>query len=271
MRSDRQVPSAGADRALAVACEAARAGGRVLAEGAGRNRDVRLKDARTSLVTWADVRSQEAVVDVVRAAYPDHAIVGEEGRIGGPEADHAWFVDPLDGTTNYTHGLPFYCVSVALRSHGSTVCGAVYDPHHDDLFAAAAGQGATRNGVPLQVSDVDRLEGALVVAQAQSDDPGAIHRFAELFERLMRVSRGVRHPGAPALAMCLVAAGSLEAYCERAMDPWDILAGRLIVEEAGGRVTDFQGQPHRTVEPLDVLATNGLVHDPLLAAIAGTA
>lgn len=268
MRSD---PHATSDPALAVACEAARAGGRVLADGAGRNREVRLKDARTSLVTWADVHSQEAVVEVIRAAYPGHAIVGEEGRTGEPDADHAWFIDPLDGTTNYTHGLPFYCVSVALRSHGSTVCGAVYDPHHGDLYSGSRGRGATRNGVPLRVSDVERLDGALVVAQAQSDDPRTIHRFAELFERLMLVARGVRHPGAPALAMCLVAAGSLEAYCERAMDPWDILAGRLIVEEAGGRVTDFEGHPHGTVEPLDVLATNGVVHDPLLAAIAGSA
>lgn len=256
------------EAALPVAIKAARAGGRVLSDGLHRDPEATLKDSRANVVTWADVRSQEAIVSVIRDAFPDHGIVGEEGTTGDADAEHVWFVDPLDGTSNYANGWPFFGVSVALRSAGQTVCGVVYDPYHDELFAAAPGGGATRNGEPLSVSDVDQLDRALVVVQAQSDDPAVIREFAQLVELVMNVARGVRFPGAPALVLCAVAAGRLTAYCERYMDPWDIVAGGLILEEAGGRLTRFDGQAVRSTEPADVVATNGPIHDELLAALA---
>jgi myo-inositol-1(or 4)-monophosphatase len=251
-----------------VAIAAARAGGGVLMEQRAEALEVDLQAARANLVTAADLRSQAVITGVIREAFPDHAVVGEEGTAGDPASEHLWFVDPLDGTTNYAHGLPFFCVSVALRADGEPVCGVVYDAYHDELYAATRGGGATRDGTSLRVSDVDRLDRSLVVAQAQSSDPAVIREFAELVELLANAARGVRFPGAPALVLALIAAGRLEAYCERAMDPWDIAAGQLILEEAGGRMTRFDGETLGRTASADVVASNGRIHDELLAALA---
>ncbi len=255
--------------ALDVAVAAARAGAAELVSAAGGDLEISYKDARANLVTVADRRSQDAVTSVIRRAFPGHAIVGEEGSAGDPEATDVWYVDPLDGTTNFAHGLPFFCVSVALRSAGRTVAAVVYDVPRDEMFAATLGGGATRDGEPLSVSGVRRLDRALVVAQAQSVDPGEIRAYAELVERLMSVAGGLRSLGSPALTLCAIAAGRLEAYCEHAMDAWDIAAGQLILEEAGGLVTRFDGVPHRTADRADVVASNGFIHSQLLAALKG--
>jgi myo-inositol-1(or 4)-monophosphatase len=255
---------------LRVAEVAARAGGKVLLSRLhDADLQVAYKDGRANIVTVADTESQRAVCGVIAGAFPDHAIIGEEGTAGDASAGHAWYVDPLDGTTNYAHGLPFFCVSVALRSHGTTVAGAVFDPLHDELFSAARAEGAFVNGTPLCASAVARLDRALVVAQAQTVDDGEIRAYATLVDRLMRVTGGVRSLGSPALALCAIAAGRLEAYCEYAMDAWDILAGQLILQEAGGRLTTFAGVPHTTAERADIVATNGHIHDELVTALEG--
>ena len=251
-----------------VAVAAARAGGAVLlARWRDADLQVAYKDERANLVTVADRESQQAVTETILAAFPGHAIDGEEGAAGNPDANHVWYVDPLDGTTNYTHGLPFFCVSVALRHHGQTVAGAVYDPVRDEMFAAASGAGATVNGEPLRVSGVARLDRALVVAQAQSVDEAEIRAYATLVERLMQVTGGVRSLGSPALTLCAIAAGRLEAYCEYAMDAWDIAAGQLILQEAGGALTLFDGRPHTTADRADVVASNGHIHAGLITAL----
>ena len=256
-------------RSQLVAEAAARAGGAVLMARLRGDGDLQIayKDGRANLVTVADRESQQAVTDVIRAAFPDHAVVGEEGTTGDPGTEHVWYVDPLDGTTNFAHGLPFFCVSVALRSRGRTVAGAVYDPARDEMFAASPGGGATVNGLPLRVSGIDRLDRALVVAQAQSVDEGEIRAYAALVRRLMQAAGGVRSLGSPALTLCAIAAGRLEAYCEYAMDAWDIAAGQLILHEAGGTLTTFSGAPHTTAERADVAASNGRVHPELLAVL----
>jgi myo-inositol-1(or 4)-monophosphatase len=262
------------NRELRVAIAAARAGAAELTAVRG---DLRIdyKDARANLVTDADLRSQQAITDVILSAFPSgHAIDGEEGAAGDPDAGHVWYVDPLDGTTNFAHGLPFFCVSVALRTAGDgtagqTIAGAVYDPVHDEMFAAARGDGATLNGRRLSVSAVTRLDRALVVAQAQSVDVAEIRAYADLVERLMHTAGGVRSLGSPALTLCAIAAGRLEAYCEHAMDAWDIAAGQLILEESGGRLTTFDGSPHQSADRADVVASNGLVHTELLTALKG--
>ncbi len=271
--------------AAEVAAAAARAGGAVLMARRLERLDIEYKDARANLVTVADRESQRAIADTILTAFPGHAVDGEEGTAGNFDSPDVWYVDPLDGTTNYTHGLPFCCVSVALRSsvtHGSeartsetrgggdaTVAGAVYDPLRDEMFVAARGGGATRNGMPIGVSDVTRLDRALVVAQAQTVDPDEIRAYALLVERLMSVAGGVRSLGSPALTLCYIAAGRLDAYCEYAMDPWDILAGQLILAEAGGLLTLFSGQPHATADRADVVASNGYIHPPLIDALRG--
>jgi myo-inositol-1(or 4)-monophosphatase len=254
-----------------VAEAAARAGGAVLMRLLREDGDLEIgyKDARANLVTAADRESQRAVTETILTAFPDHAIDGEEGTAGNMDAADVWYVDPLDGTTNFTHGLPFFCVSVALRSHNQTVAGAVYDPRRDEMFVAALGGGATLNGVPTGVSDIERLDRALVVAQAQTVDLGEIRAYARLVERLMSVSGGVRSLGSPALTLCAIAAGRLEAYCEYTMDAWDILAGQLILAEAGGMLTLFDGQPHLTADRADVVASNGYIHAELIDALRG--
>lgn len=265
------------DEALAadVAQAAARAGGAVLSRylREGADLEIGYKDARANLVTAADRESQRAIADTILTVFPGHAINGEEGTAGavpmGSTGDptDVWYVDPLDGTTNFTHGVPFFCVSVALRSNARTVAGAVYDPSRDEMFVAALGGGATLNGTPVGVSGIARLDRALVVAQAQTVDSVEIRAYARLVERLMSVSGGVRSLGSPALTLAAIAAGRLEAYCEYTMDAWDILAGQLILAEAGGTLTLFDGRPHVTADRADVVASNGYVHAELIDAL----
>ena len=257
--------------AAEVAEAAARAGGAVLTRYLREPADLEIgyKDARANLVTAADRESQRAITETILTAFPGHAIDGEEGTAGDFAATDVWYVDPLDGTTNFTHGVPFFCVSVALRSNARTVAGAVYDPGRDEMFVAALGGGATLNGTPVGVSGIARLDRALVVAQAQTVDPVEIRAYARLVERLMSVSGGVRSLGSPALTLCAIAAGRLEAYCEYTMDAWDILAGQLILAEAGGTLTLFDGRPHVTADRADVVASNGYVHAELIDALGG--
>lgn len=257
--------------AAEVAEAAARAGGEVLRRFRrdGGDLEIGYKDARANLVTAVDRESQRVVTETILTAFPGHAVDGEEGSAGNSGAADVWYVDPLDGTTNYTHGVPFFCVSVALRSRGTTVAGAIYDPVRDEMFAGVRGGGATMNGAPVGVSDVARLDRALVVAQAQTVDQGEIRAYARLVERLMSVSGGVRSLGSPALTLCSIAAGRLDAYCEYTMDAWDILAGQLILAEAGGTLTLFDGRPHDTAGRADVVASNGYIHAELIDALRG--
>lgn len=262
------------DDAVAVAAGAARAGGSVLLGMDRTTLDVTLKDAQVDMTTSADRASQAAVVADLRATFPDHVIVGEEGTEPGTDDAHVWYVDGLDGTSNYANGIPWYAVSVALRcrEHGAdeVVAGAVYDPVHDQLFVAGGGLGATVNGEPLTGSVVAPLRAAVVVTQIQSADPVRIARHAATVERLLNTAGSVRSPGAPALIMAHIAAGHFGAYVEREMASWDISAGQLLMEEAGGRVTDLAGQRIDSADVTDVVATNGAIHDELLAALRGT-
>jgi myo-inositol-1(or 4)-monophosphatase len=257
--------------AAEVAEAAARAGGAVLRRylAGGADLEVGYKDARANLVTAADRESQRAVADTILTVFPDHAVDGEEGPAGNFGAADVWYVDPLDGTTNFTHGVPFFCVSVAFRSNATTVAGAVYDPGRDEMFTGVRGGGATLNGRPIGVSDVARLDRALVVAQAQTVDPDEIRAYTRLVERLMSRAGGVRSLGSPALTLCAIAAGRLDAYCEYTMDAWDILAGQLILAEAGGTLTLFDGRPHVTADRADVAASNGYIHAELIDALRG--
>src|ERR1700689_3024985 len=235
--------------------------------------DIDYKDARANVVTAADHESQRAIEETILTVFPDHAVNGEEGTAGNMDAPDVWYVDPLDGTTNFAHGLPFFCVSVALRSYegpgsgGRTVAGAVYDPLHDEMFVAPLGGGATLNGTPIGVSGIARLDRALVVAQAQTVAAAEIQAYASLVERVMSVTGGVRSLGSPALTLCAIAAGRLEAYCEYTMDAWDIAAGQLILEQAGGTLTLFDGRPHQSADRAEVVASNSRIHQELIPAL----
>jgi myo-inositol-1(or 4)-monophosphatase len=225
----------------------------------------REKDSsRTSIVTTTDLRSQEAIVRVIRRSCPDDLIIGEEGEDGESHALSRWYVDPLDGTTNYAHRLPFYCTSIAYCDAGGIGIGVVHDPLRNDMFVAVRGGGATRNGERIAVSAHRHLRNSLLSTQVQSDDPAVLDRHAARLRSFLNAARAVRSLGAPALALAYVSCGWLDAFCEDNMSPWDTLAGALLIEEAGGRSTTFGGTPRPFDQRADILATNGHLHEQLI-------
>lgn len=265
------------DDYLEVAVAAARAGGAVLVEGLQRPKQVELKSERASIVTWADVTSQAAIFDVIGEAFPGHAILGEEGIGGTTGSDHTWIVDPLDGTSNYAHGVPFACVSVALRDPDGVVVGAIYEPFRAELFTAARSRGAWLGdgalaGDRLEVSAADSLARALVCTGLQSDDPAQIEAYGRRIVALYSTARGTRALGSPALCLAYVAAGRIDAFLERdATYAWDVAAGALLITEAGGRCEDLDGgHLNLGVGVANVLGSNGHIHDELARLVAAT-
>lgn len=216
------------------------------------------------LVTEADRASEAFILERLRAYFPEHAVVAEESGSHEAASPYCWYVDPLDGTTNFAHGFPVFAVSIALAQAGEMIAGVIYDPTRDELFAAEKGSGASLNGEPLRISKVGRLEEALVVtgfpSKKRHKNPN-IH----FYHQMNMQSHGVRRPGSAALDLAYVAAGRLDCFWEFHLQPWDLAAGRLLVEEAGGRVTDADGRPHRLDSP-SILASNELLHDQLLRA-----
>jgi myo-inositol-1(or 4)-monophosphatase len=251
------------------AVAAARAGGAVLVEGLQRPKQVELKSERASIVTWADVTAQEAILGVIAERFPDHAVLAEEGHKAGEgdvgEPGATWLVDPLDGTSNYAHGVPFACTSVAVRDADGLAAGAILDPFRAELFTAVRGGGAWLGGERLAVSSVDSPAGALVCTGIQSDDPDAIAAFGRRIVALSRRCRGVRCVGSPALCLAYVAAGRIDAFLERdATFAWDVGAGALLVTEARGHIEDLDGGPLNLGPGLaNVLASNGGIHAAL--------
>lgn len=250
---------------LDVAVEAARAGGSILMQGLVRDMKIHSKDnSRTSIVTWADIKSQEKITEIITGSFPEHTIVGEEGKSGKPGSDFTWYVDPLDGTSNYSHGFPCYCVSIALCDSEGIALGIVYDPYHEDLFLAERGGGAVHNGENISVAGTVDLRDSLLSTQVQSDDINILDRYARRSRRFAGTARAVRSIGSPALALAYVAKGWLDVFCEPDMSPWDTLAGSLLILESGGMVTTFTGQQRPLDCHADILGSNGLLHDNLL-------
>jgi myo-inositol-1(or 4)-monophosphatase len=250
-----------------VAIAAANAGATKLLEGLNRPKQVQLKSDRASIVTWADEASQAAIAGVVLETFPGHEIMGEEGSAGDPHGPFVWIVDPLDGTTNYARGLMPWGVSVAVREReGPVLAGVIVDPGRGETFVAERGQPAA-----YAVSDTGSPRSALVATGLQNDDPEVIKEFVARVERLHLNCRGVRAIGSPALAIAYVATGRLDAFVEKdATYAWDIAAAALMVEHAGGRVTDFDGGPINLGRGVaNVVASNGRWHDELLAIVNG--
>ena len=248
---------------LNFAIQTARDAGRVLAEKFGRV-TIRQK-GDIDLVTDADLAAERLIVERVRSHYPRHAILAEEAgeivAIGGGDAEYKWVVDPLDGTTNYAHGYPVFCVSIALEHQGEIVVGVVYDPLRDEIFAAERGGGAALNGRRMRVSETDELNRALLCTGFPYDVRQR-DQFARHFAAFIMHAQAVRRDGAAALDLAYVAAGRFDGFWEEGLRPWDVAAGMLLIREAGGRVTHYDGTPcHIYIPP--VLATNGLVHEAM--------
>jgi myo-inositol-1(or 4)-monophosphatase len=259
-------------------CEqAAKAGGRVLL--GWRDRFVARAKGPADLVTEADLASQATIRDIIGQAFPDHDFVGEEdipcrtegsgageARARGSAHGYRWFVDPLDGTTNYVHRLEHYCVSVALEHQGSILVGSVYDPVRDECFTAVAGEGACLNGQPLRTSQTDRLEAALVAASFSARVPRGSPEVLRLVELVHR-SQATRRMGSAALNLCYVAAGRLDAYWASSVHAWDVAAGVLLVQEAGGCVTRIDGTAFDLWNPELAVSATPPLHRQLLEAL----
>jgi myo-inositol-1(or 4)-monophosphatase len=216
------------------------------------------------LVTAADRASEKLIAERLLAHWPEHGIVGEEGTRSDTGADYRWLVDPLDGTTNFAHGYPVFCVSIALvRKDDQLEVGVLYDPTRDEMFAAERGQGATLNGKPLHVSKTGRLAESILGTGFPSHKR---HKNPNIYfyQQITLSSHGVRRAGSAALDLANVAAGRYDGFWEFNLNPWDTAAGVLIVQETGGKVTRFDGTPFR-LDSREVLATNGLIHDEVLA------
>ena len=226
----------------ASAEEAARLAGRILAERFGGRRTVEFKGG-IDLVTDADRASEAALVAFLRGRYPNHAILAEESGLSQAPGDLRWLVDPLDGTTNYAHRVPHFCVSVAVEGPQGLLAGAVYDPLRGELFSAARGQGAHLDGRPIAVSEASSLERALVCTGFPYDVRERPELPVGLFDRIIRKVQGVRRLGSAALDLAYVACGRFDGFFEVGLKPWDIAAGALLVAEAKGVVTRLDGAP----------------------------
>lgn len=242
---------------LALATAAARLGGEVLRDGLGKIRDVRTVGYKgeVDLVTEYDRASERLIVETILRRFPGHSILAEEGTTGGSDPDHRWIIDPLDGTTNFAHGYPVCCVSIAYEEHGEVAAGVVYDPFRDELFSATSGGGAHLNGAPIGVSMTPDLAHALLVTGFPYNRE-TLSAVLERFGRLVRRSQAVRRDGAAALNLAYVGAGRFDGFWEATLNPWDAAAGALIVREAGGRVANSTGNPW-TVRDRAIVAANG--------------
>ncbi len=249
---------------IQLAIEAALEAGRFLKESVGQVLQVERKfDQETNLVTQIDRKAEEIIITKIRQRYPDHDFLAEESGSQGKQSDYRWIIDPLDGTLNFTHGVPLFSVSIGLEKQGEVIAGVVYEPHLGELFTAEKGKGAFLNKRPIHVSRVDKLIESLIVTgfpYTIRDNPeNAIQHFVNV---LMK-AQGVRRLGSAAVDLCYVACGRFEGFWEVALNVWDMAAGVLLVEEAGGRFSDFHGAPS-SIYTKQVLATNGLVHDKLV-------
>ncbi len=250
---------------IEIAMRAARKAGKVLLETYRGPHNIKIKGER-DIVTEADLAAETVVVQEILAGCPEAWIIAEESynqRVASTDRP-TWYIDPLDGTTNFARGLPCFSVSIAMAQAGQLVCGAVYDPLHDHLFHAQRGQGAFLNGQPLQVSAVGSLENAILLLDWPRDQE-ARQESASALRRLVPLTDAVRSTGSAALSLCYLAAGWADLYFQYTLMPWDVAAGVLIIEEAGGQVSGMDGRPYALEQP-DWLASNGLLHDAVLGA-----
>lgn len=215
-------------------------------------------------VTEIDRRSEAYLIEKIRSRYPnDHIITEESGKLDGKGAG-VWYLDPLDGTVNFSHGLPIFSVSIGYQEEGEMKIGVVYDPMLDECFSAELGEGAWLNGLPIRVSDTHELKRSLLVTGFGYDTHTNPNNNLDEFGKLTLVAQGLRRLGSAALDLCYVAAGRLEGFWELSNARWDLAAGALLVKEAGGIVTDIEGGPDFFVEPCSILAANQVIHPQIL-------
>lgn len=244
--------------------EIARRAGALLLEYFARGVKTEYKGVGTvDVVTEADRASEKIIVESLRNAFPDHGIVGEEGSRTHPTGEYLWYVDPLDGTTNFAHGFPVFCVSIGLAKNNEVIAGVVFDPTRNELFAAERGSGATLNDKRIRVSQVATL-GESLLGTGFPSKKRHLNPNIHFYHQLTLKSHGLRRAGSAALDLSCVASGRYDGYWEFNLNAWDTSAGVLLVEEAGGRITHVDGTKFDVALSRDVLATNGLIHQELM-------
>ena len=255
---------------LGIAIEAAKEAGRFLKMNAGKAREIQQKAGQEkNLVTEIDRRSEQIIIGLIRKYYPNHHILAEEsGMNAGGTSDYRWIIDPLDGTTNFAHGFPVYCVSIALERKGEVIVGVIYDPNFDELFAAEKGKGVFLNGRKISVSTIPSLNRSLLVTGFPYDIVENPNNAVEHFVGFLMKAQAVRRMGSAAIDLAYVAAGRFEGFWEVALNPWDMAAGALMVQEAGGTLSNFAGKPLNIYEK-EIVASNGLIHQEMLGVLSG--
>ena len=226
------------------------------------------KEGINNLVTEADHAAEKAIISVIQKNFPEHFILSEEVGEMRTGSDHKWIIDPIDGTVNFANGIPLCCVSIGIEQNGTMIMGAVYNPFMKELFFAERGKGAVLNNKAIHVSDKSEVIKSCLVTgfpYTYLDEPNGP---LQVFEKLIRQGIPVRRLGSAAIDLCWVAAGRFDGFYEHKLAAWDSAAGFLLVEEAGGKVTDFQGKYYSPYQP-HLLATNGLIHDELLEYVQG--
>jgi myo-inositol-1(or 4)-monophosphatase len=249
----------------ALATRAAKKAGRILQDHLGRVRKVEYKGV-VNLVTEMDFLSEKVIVAEIRKLCPGHSILAEEKTHRQEDSPYRWVIDPLDGTTNYAHGYPIFCVSIGLEKDGEIILGVVYDPSRNELFVAEEGKGAYLNGRRIHVSPTPTLSRSLLATGFPYDLRESPVNNLDHFQNFAMRSHAVRRSGSAALDLCYVSAGRFDGFWEMKLGPWDMAAGSLIVREAGGMVTDFQGNPIH-LDGKYVLASNGKIHGEMIRTL----
>ncbi len=250
---------------LYIAIEAAKEAGKFLKKNLGKVRQIDLKSGQErNLVTEIDKKSEELIVNIIKKHYPNHDILAEEsGSKHGSKSDYKWIIDPLDGTTNFTHGLPIFCVSIGLERKGEIILGAIYDPNFDELFTAEKGRGAFLNGRRLRVSTTKELKSSLLVTGFPYNINENPDHCIEHFVNFLLNAQAIRRMGSAALDLAYVAAGRYDGFWEVNLNPWDMAAGVLLVKEAGGEITNFTGTDIN-IYGKQIVASNKSIHKEML-------
>jgi len=256
-----QYSSVDLEKVRDVAVAAAARAGEILYRNWGGIHNVE-KKGTIDLVTESDVASEKAIIEVIRSAFPDHTILAEESGVTPGADPHEWIIDPLDGTTNYAHNLPEFTVSIAFAHEGEMAFGLILSPVVGELFCAMRGQGAELNGRPIRVSSTRTVRESLLVTGFPYDLESVISPLMQRLETFLLAAQGVRRLGSAALDLCYVACGRFDGFWEQNLHPWDTAAGWIIVQEAGGQVTDFSNGNY-SIDKKEILATNSLIHQEM--------
>ncbi|MDF0652221.1 MAG: inositol monophosphatase family protein [Nitrospira sp.] len=254
------------DTLLEAAVAASREAGALLLEYADAGFRIEYKNP-VNLVTDADHAAEQCVIDRIKARFPAHRFLAEEqGRLEEAQSPYLWIIDPLDGTTNFAHGYPAYCVSIGLEYEGRCVLGAIFDPSRNELFTAIEHRGAWLNGRPIHVSSTMTLDRSLLVTGFAYDIRETPRNNLNHFSSFALKAQGLRRTGSAALDLCYVAAGRFDGFWEVRLHPWDMAAGSVIVREAGGRLSNFSGND-LSIYGQELVATNGQIHEAMLAVL----